>query len=887
MKMRAIDPTEPLGQAASFGRHLQSGTGLAEEHELKKRLRFEGLLSDLSARLVAVPSDKVDVEIEYALNQIRQFFQVDRCGFLKASEDKTSWRITHISFADGVPPLPVNTDLPRALFPWVYRRLIEEHEVMLFSVLDELPAEADIDRETYKAWGIRSVASIPIAIGGIKDYFMTITADRCERVWPEEYVPRLRILGEILAHAIERCRADSALRESERRYRLLAENARDVIFTMDNNYRFTYVSPSIRHLRGVTPEEAMKEDFKDTLTPASYLVVHELTASRTETESAGKMDTVNRLEIQQKRKDGSLVWVEVLTQAILDEDGRRIGLTGISRDITDRKRVEELLEERLRVETLLADISSTFIHVPAERLEEEILEAQRRVCRALDLDRSSLWQTSEETNGRLTLTHIHPLPDVPVPEGLDPTEQFPWTVKQVLRGKTVVLSSVKDLAPEAARDLEAYRYYGTRSTVVVPLSSGGSPVFGALTFAMTTEEREWPEEFVKQLQFVSQIFANALARKRTEMTLRQSEARLSLAAASAEADFWEMHVPTGRLWITERTRKRVGIRDDEEPTFESMLRFIHPEDRERVQKTLRDSLTSGTDLSDEYRLLLPDGSIRWVTSRGRRHSGPTGKTDRLMGVSFDITDRKKAETEAYNARKQLLGMERLSRLGELTASLAHELNQPLTSILTNSRAALRFIESGVADMEELKEILKDIASDDKRAGDIIRSLRSMVKPEEGTQDRVVINDLIREVVSLFNSESIIRNIKVETDYADSLPPVTVEKIQIQQVMINLMMNAAESMTMSSPGDRRIVIETGLTGDGLIRVGVRDFGPGIRPEEISNIFQPFFTTKRTGLGLGLSLSRSIVEAHGGHIRAENNADRGATFSFDLPSEIYHG
>ena len=163
----------------------------------------------------------------------------------------------------------------------------------------------------------------------------------------------------------------------------------------------------------------------------------------------------------------------------------------------------------------------------------------------------------------------------------------------------------------------------------------------------------------------------------------------------------------------------------------------------------------------------------------------------------------------------------------------------------------------------------------------------MVKPEEGTQERVVINDLVREVVSLFNSESIIRSIKVETDYADSLPPVTVEKIQIQQVMINLMMNAAESMAMSSPGDRKIVIETGLAGDGLIRVGVRDFGQGIRQDKINSIFQPFFTTKRTGLGLGLSLSRSIVEAHGGRIRAENNKERGATFSFDLPSEIYHG
>ena len=182
--------------------------------------------------------------------------------------------------------------------------------------------------------------------------------------------------------------------------------------------------------------------------------------------------------------------------------------------------------------------------------------------------------------------------------------------------------------------------------------------------------------------------------------------------------------------------------------------------------------------------------------------------------------------------------------------------------------------------------MKDIARDDKRAGDIIRSLRSMVKPEEGKQERVAVNEVIREVVSLFNGESIIRNIRVETDYADSLLPVIIEKIQIQQVVINLLMNAAESMVTNSPEDRKILIETGLTSDGLIRICVRDFGPGIGPEEINNVFEPFFTTKRTGLGLGLSLSRSIVEAHGGHIRVRNNEDRGATFSFDLPAETHH-
>ena len=219
-------------------------------------------------------------------------------------------------------------------------------------------------------------------------------------------------------------------------------------------------------------------------------------------------------------------------------------------------------------------------------------------------------------------------------------------------------------------------------------------------------------------------------------------------------------------------------------------------------------------------------------------------------------------------------------MGELTASLAHELNQPLTSILSNARAALRFLEAGRLETDQLREILEDIARDDKRAGDIIRSLRSMVKPEEGDQELISMNDVLTEVSSLFHSEAIIRNIRVETECTNPLPLVSINKIQIEQVLINLMMNAAESMLDVSE-ERKIVMRTWRTDGGAVQVAVRDFGPGVEEEDLSKLFEPFFTTKRSGLGMGLSLTRSIIEAHGGHVWVENNPDRGATFYFDLP------
>jgi PAS domain S-box-containing protein len=258
-----------------------------------------------------------------------------------------------------------------------------------------------------------------------------------------------------------------------------------------------------------------------------------------------------------------------------------------------------------------------------------------------------------------------------------------------------------------------------------------------------------------------------------------------------------------------------------------------------------------------------------------------GEITRAVHTVKDITERKRAEQEAFDARRELTRMERLSRMGELSASLSHELNQPLTAILSNARAALRFLQSGKLDLAELEEILQDIVKDDKRAGDIIRNLRAMVKPEEGEQELTSINDVLHETVALFRSEAIIRNVRIETDLADALPPLHVNKVQIQQVLINLMTNAAESMTGEESAERIIVLRTAASGEGVVKVAVRDFGSGIEEQELHKIFEPFFTTKRSGLGMGLSLSRSIIESHGGHIWAENNPDRGMTFYFDLP------
>jgi len=216
------------------------------------------------------------------------------------------------------------------------------------------------------------------------------------------------------------------------------------------------------------------------------------------------------------------------------------------------------LEGRLRFETLLAEISADFINLPASQVDSKIEDAQRHMCELLDLDRSALWQVSEKKTGNLVLTHIHPPPGIPRSEWPDARDIFPWTLQNVLSGKIVIVSKMSDLPPEAGRDRESFDRWNTKASVVVPLSIGGETA-GALSFSCLREERDWPETVVKGFVLLAQVFASALDRKRAEQALLESETRLNLAAASAEARLWEIDLSTGLIWTTEMGRKFYGL----------------------------------------------------------------------------------------------------------------------------------------------------------------------------------------------------------------------------------------------------------------------------------------------------------------------------------------
>ncbi|MCH8959974.1 MAG: response regulator [Bacteroidetes bacterium] len=256
--------------------------------------------------------------------------------------------------------------------------------------------------------------------------------------------------------------------------------------------------------------------------------------------------------------------------------------------------------------------------------------------------------------------------------------------------------------------------------------------------------------------------------------------------------------------------------------------------------------------------------------------------DKQLAAQNEALQRQQEENRLL--REELAHVLRIATMGELTAALAHEINQPLTAIRSNAQAAKRFMNTDTPDLDEIGEILDDIIADDRRAAEVIIRLRALLQKQTITTAPLDINAVVGEVTGLLHSDAVIKNVAVELDLAEDLPPVLGDRVQLQQVLLNLMMNGFDAMEGVPTPERILVIRTAQEAGSLVRVSVRDAGVGFDGQDVEELFAPFKTTKAKGLGMGLAISRSIIEAHGGKIWAEDNADRGATFHFTLPVEV---
>ncbi len=368
-------------------------------------------------------------------------------------------------------------------------------------------------------------------------------------------------------------------------------------------------------------------------------------------------------------------------------------------------------------------------------------------------------------------------------------------------------------------------------------------------------------------------------RGKGEMTLRGREERMSLAAESANLAFWTINFERKESWMSDKGRAIFNFAPDEALSRELFLSRVHPEDRVAVDEAIERARASSQTFEFEYRLLRPDGQTRWLISRGRYLCNDRDQVNELIGVAIDVTAQVQADLQLRLQREELAHLSRVALMGELTASLAHELNQPLTAIASNAAAGKRFLAQSSPTLPMFEELLDDVAADARRAGDIIHGIHHFVRKSESVRRTVNLNEIIREVLRLLHSDLLGRATAVETQLAPNLPPVDADSVQLQQILLNLLMNSLEAMHLTPAEKRRILISTKCEADSVV-TSVRDYGGGLPRDDPDKIFTHFYSTKPTGMGMGLTIARSIVESHGGELVAEN-VDDGARFSFRLP------
>jgi PAS domain S-box-containing protein len=402
----------------------------------------------------------------------------------------------------------------------------------------------------------------------------------------------------------------------------------------------------------------------------------------------------------------------------------------------------------------------------------------------------------------------------------------------------------------------------------------------------TTRWQQWvdhaivgPDGRVTEFQGIGRDITD---RKAAEELLRQSDERFQLVLRSTNAVIYDWDMVTDTLWWSPNGLKLFGYEPRDRLDNGWWVDLLHPEDREPVTSRFRSVTDGGALWEAEYRLRRADGSYAWVHERGYILREQDRRPLRMIGTLMDITDHKRVE----EINEELVHASRLAVLGELSASIAHEINQPLGAILSNADSAEMLLAANPPQLDELKQVIDDIRKDDIRAGEVIRRMRSLLRKQDLVKEPFDLNRAINDVLELVGGDLARRGVEVTTRLA-MLPIVHGDQVHVQQVVMNLVLNALEAMAEGVASERRIDVATDRSDDGQIEVTVADSGPGIRAEHRARLFDSFFTTKQNGMGLGLSIARSIVEAHGGRIQAENGAEGGAVFRFSIPAKATGG
>jgi PAS domain S-box-containing protein len=530
-------------------------------------------------------------------------------------------------------------------------------------------------------------------------------------------------------------------------------------------------------------------------------------------------------------RDGSVKHVHVVGHASEKDKAGRLEFVGAVTDITGRKRVEEILR----------------------RSEAYLSEAQR-------LSHTGSWASDPAIR-----KHTYWSEEIFRITGFDPAGGPPRFEEFEQRVHPDDLTRTKERFRTAIREKTEFDH-GYR--IVHP--SGEIREIHVIGHPVLSPSGDLVE-YVGTLMDVTE-------RRRTEEILRRSEAYLSEAQRLSHTGSWALIPATGEItyWSEEAFRLQGFDPAERLPRFEELRRRFHPDDRVRATEHFKTAIREQRDFDVIYRIVHPGGEIREIQSIGHPVFGPSGDVVEFVGTVMDVTERRRAEEE----RQALAHAHRITTMGQLTASIAHEVNQPIAAVVTNAQAALRWLNMQPSDPEEVQQALDRIVRNGRRAGDVIRRIRALVAKAARRDDQLDINDVILDVIALTRSELRGSGTALQTQLADGLPLILGDRIQLQQVMLNLIFNAVDAMSEAHGGRRELLIRTDQDGPGGILVAVQDSGPGLKSESVDRLFDAFYTTKPGGMGMGLSICRSIVEAHGGRMWATANVPQGATFLFNL-------
>ena len=719
---------------------------------------------------------------------------------------------------------------------------------------------------------LKTGVGIPILSRGkliaVIEFFM-----RESRSENEQLVKVIAAVAAQLGLVIGRKRVREELARTNEILRSILSNMGDAVIVADKDNNFLVFNPAAERMFGKGAIQVPSTEWSqryglylsDKVTPFPHDQLPLTRSIRGE-----DVDNVEMFVRRQNAPGG--LWVEITGRPLRGSEGDLLGGVIVCRDITQIKEEQffragqSRVLEMIAADAPLADVLSSLV-----LLMEGQAEGLR--CSILLLNRDGK-HVRHGAAPNLPEAYVKAVNGAPI----GPRNGSCGTA--MYRRRSVVVTDVlTDPLWADYRDLA--KICGLRSCWSTPIISAQGDVLGS--FAMYRAENRGPlPEENRLTQIATHIAGIAIERQRHHEILREREARINLAAESADLAFWILYPEQNTAWMSEKGRLMYGFDSNLPLTCDLILSRVHPDERADVKAAYDRSCALYGTFESEHRLLLPYGRTRWVIMRGRCLKDEEGNLLETIGVTLDVSKQKQSDLQLQHQREEMAHRNRVALMGEMTASFAHELNQPLTAIANNAAAARRFLERGNIDPGLLQQLLQDMVADSQRAGEVIRGIRSLVRKETSEQTVLDLNAVITDTVRLVSSDVLSRESVVTTELDPQLPQVSATLVQMQQVLLNLIINALDAMESMPPRERRVIISTHSDKGDVAELSVRDFGTGLPKGDPDKVFDHFFSTKQKGMGMGLAIVRSIVEAHGGTIAAENAGDRGARMIVRLPA-----